>query len=362
MTPKVRYQADLRKKDYHSDAAQARAVEKTQRLYEDLIALKDGKGLLSRMLGRRRSAAQGLYFWGGPGRGKTYLVDSFFECLPFPEKRRVHFHQFMLGIHKRLGELPKTPNPLVIMARQLADEVRVLCLDEFHVFDIADAMLLDGLLKAMFDQGITVVTTSNSAPDDLYKDGLQRERFLRAIAHIKRRMEVVHLDAGKDFRQERLERSGTYKVDADGDAHHWLNMHLQQLDVRRVQRDTRLRVNGRRIASKAVAEGLAWFTFRELCEKPRATRDYLELSQLFHTIMIEGIPCFGESDDEAARRFIHLIDALYDYHVKVVVTAAAEPDVLYCEGRLQGLFERTASRLMEMRTKRYLALPHRCNP
>lgn len=361
MTPEVRYQADLRKPDFHRDPAQEQAVAHIQRLYEALLDPRNGSNWLLDLLGRRR-AQRGLYLWGGPGRGKTYLADSFYDCLPFAEKRRVHFHQFMRGIHKRLGELPRTPNPLVIIAKQLAQEVRVLCLDEFHVHDIADAMLLDGLLKAMFTHGITLVTTSNIAPDELYKDGLQRDRFLHAIKRIKQHVDVVHLDAGKDFRMELLERSGTYFVGTGADGQRWLVDHLQQLAVRPAEREVDLSVNGRAIHSKAVAEDVVWFQFSELCEQPRSAHDYLELAQLFHSVIIEAIPCFGEGDDEAARRFIHLIDALYDHQVKLVATAATEPDELYPEGRLRELFRRTASRLMEMRTCKYLALPHRAAP
>ncbi len=361
MTPRVRYQADLRKDGFLHDPAQERAVEHTQRLYEELLLGRCGRSWWSGWLGRRR-APRGLYLWGGPGRGKTYLVDSFFDCLPFHEKRRIHFHRFMLAVHRQLGELPKTPNPLVIIARQLAAEVRVLCLDEFHVYDIADAMLLDGLLKAMFEQGITLVTTSNIEPDRLYQDGLQRDRFLLAIERIKQHLEQVQLDAQTDYRTRTLERSGTYRVAVDGEGTHWLNRHLQELAPRQVRRDALLPVNGRSIPARILAEGVAWFGFVELCRRPCSTRDYLELAQLFHTLLIEDVPVFGEADDEAARRFIHLIDALYDHQVKLVISAAAEPDSLYRSGRLGGLFARTASRLAEMRSRQYLALPHRCLP
>lgn len=361
MTPKVRYQADLQRPGFQRDPAQERVVEHTQRLYEQLLEQRPASAGWRRLLARPRPV-RGLYLWGGPGRGKTWLVDSFFDCLPFPDKRRLHFHRFMLAVHQQLGELPKTPNPLVIIARRLAEEVRVLCLDEFHVYDIADAMLLDGLLKAMFEQGITLVTTSNSAPDELYRDGLQRDRFQQAIERLKQQLEVVRLDAETDFRTRVLERSGTYRAGLDGAAEAWLDEHLQALVPRHVRSHGALSVNGRALTVRAVADGVAWFHFDELCRAPRATRDYLELARLYHTLLIESVPRFGEADEEAARRFVHLIDALYDHQVKLVVSAAAEPEELYGGARLGGLFERTASRLAEMRTRDYLARPHRGQP
>lgn len=360
MTPKVRYQADKRREGFRPDPAQAEVVEHTQRLYADLVTAPKRSRWWS-VVSRRPSPIRGLYLWGGPGRGKTYLVDSFYNCLPFGEKRRVHFHRFMLGVHRRLDGLPRTPNPLKVIARQLAAEVRVLCLDEFHVYDIADAMLLHGLLEALFNRGITLVATSNSPPAELYPDGLQRDRFLAAIECIEQNAEVVELKSGEDFRRARLERGGTYLVSSAGEARVWLERHIKDLEPQDLRRGSTIQLNGRPVKAVAEAAGLSWFEFGELCDSARSTPDYLELAQEFHTLLLEDIPLLGEGREEAARRFVHLIDALYDHRVKLVVSAAAEPERLYQGRQLRGLFERTASRLAEMRTRKYLHLPHRPN-
>jgi cell division protein ZapE len=362
MTPRVRYLADLRREGFLPDPDQARVVEHTQRLYENLLAAGQARGWWRRLPGLAPPPVRGLYLWGGPGRGKSYLADSFYDCLPFPEKRRVHFHRFMLSVHQQLGELPKTPNPLVIIARRLAAELRVLVLDEFHVHDIADAMLLDGLLKALFEEGITLVTTSNIEPDQLYRDGLQRERFLQAIGRLQQHLEVVRLASETDYRTRTLERGGTYQVGRQGTARDWLVGHLQALLPRRPLQQGVLTIHGRALPAQVLAEGVAWFHFDPLCRQPRSARDYLELARLFHTLLLEDVPCFGEVADEAARRFIHLVDTLYEHRVKLVLSAAAEPEELYQGRRLGELFARTASRLAEMRSRRYLALPHRGQP
>ncbi len=350
LTPLEQYREDLRNPDFHPDAAQEAAVLALQRVYNDLRQPPQAPGVWQRWFRRPVPVPRGLYLWGGPGRGKTYLVDRFYESLPFAEKHRIHFHRFMLGVHEQLNKLPKTPNPLQVVARTLASRLRLLCLDEFHVTDIADAMLLDGLLKAMFHEGIVLVTTSNLHPDELYRDGLQRERFLHAIDQIKDKLEVMHLDSSMDYRSRILEHSGTYRVFQDHEqALLWLEQYLQQLSPVAVCRQVEVPLNGRIIPARATGEDVVWFQFRELCEQPRSARDYLELARLYHTLLLDGVPVFGEGGDEAARRFMHLIDALYDQQVKLVMTAGADPEHLYPGGRLATGFARTASRLQEMK-------------
>lgn len=359
-TPRERYQADVAGGMVRSDAAQLRALDHIQRLYEDLLqAPVPALGWWARLTRTPRRPVRGLYLWGGPGRGKTYLADSLFESLPFPHKRRVHFHRFMQDVHAQLRTLPRTPNPLTVIGKRMARQLRVLCLDEFHVHDIADAMLLSGLLQAMFDAGITLVATSNSAPDALYLEGLQRDRFLHAIDLIKAHTHVLHLDSPTDFRCELLERSGTYHVVTGDESYLVMEQHLRRLAPGRIGYAETVMLNQRPVPTVAGTDGVAWFRFADLCEAPLWARDYLEIAQRFHTVLVSDIPRMDEGRDDAAKRFMHLIDALYDRQVKLVATAEDGPENLYVGRYLQFAFGRTVSRLLEMGGHRYLAKPHR---
>jgi cell division protein ZapE len=359
MTPHQRYQADLDRQGFHRDVAQQQAVELLQSVYDRLIGPQPALPVWKRLLGQRSTPVKGLYLWGGPGRGKTYLMDCFYECLPFKEKRRVHFHRFMLEIHEALDALPKTPDPLPIVADKLAGGCRVLCLDEFHVTDIADALLLTGLLEALFARQLTLIATSNIAPDALYEDGLQRDLFLPAIDLLHDNTRGYEIKGKQDFRLELLQHSGTYQLASGKAAREWLEKALCELAPVVCQRKVTVEVHGRELHAHALAEDIVWFDFDELCLQPRSARDYLELAREFHALLLEGVPCMGEDLDEAARRFIHLIDALYDHGVKLLATADAVPDRLYEGTRLAKAFQRTASRLTEMSSKHYLSCPHR---
>ena len=359
LTPRERYSADIAAGAVLPDAAQARAVESLQQLYDLLLHAAPGRGWWTWLRERRRRPIRGLYLWGGPGRGKTYLVDSFFECLPFAHKRRVHFHHFMQEIHAQLRWLPKTPNPLRTIGRRMAQQAQVLCVDEFHVQDIADAMLLAGLFQAMFENGITLVATSNIAPDRLYLDGLQRDRFLSAIDLIKAHTEVLHLNTPIDFRCELLDRSGTYHLQTGEPDGAILTGHLWRLAAATIDYGQTLMLNQHRVPMVARADDLAWFRFADLCEAPLWARDYLQIAETFHTLLVSDIPRMDEEKDDAAKRFMHLIDALYDHNVKLVATAQDIPENLYQGRYLQFAFQRTASRLVEMAGHRYLAKPHR---
>ena len=360
MEPAQRYQKDLLSGAFKHAAQQQQAVDQLQTLYEQLLVAAKQKqpGWLQKLFQVKIAPVFGLYLWGGTGRGKTYLMDSFYDCIPFTEKYRVHFHRFMLDIHGQLRQLPKSPDPLNIVAKQLANKYRLLCLDEFHVHDVADAMLMAGLLKALFNNGVTLVATSNIAIDDLYKNGLQRERFMVAIELLHRFTDEVELSGGKDYRFSTLEKNENYQVVEIGKGQDSLQACFEKMAVVPAKHNRALIINNRTIQYLALADDLVWFDFRELCATYRSANDYIEIAQMCTTVFISDIHCMTEAHDDVAKRFIHLIDALYDYQVKLVATAEALPSELYTGKRLAFAFERTVSRLTEMGTRRYLSLAH----
>jgi len=319
--------------------------------------------LVGRSLGllpRARAPLRGLYLWGGVGRGKTFLVDEFFAGLPVPGKRREHFHRFMQDVHARLRRHRDRPSPLEQVAADVAEEARLLCIDEFVVNDVADAMILGTLLAALFRRGVTLVATSNLPPAGLYAGGLQRERFLPAIALIERHCRVVELSAGQDYRLRELERAtlwlgpGVAGVDAR------LEAEFDRLTGGAGERDARIQVAGRAMRARRRAEDVVWFEFRELCEGPRAAADYIEIARCYHAVFLSGVPVMDARTDDAARRFVTLVDEFYDRGVKLVLSAAADaPGELYRGERLAFEFRRAASRLHEMQGRDYLARPHR---
>ncbi|VAW74354.1 ATPase, AFG1 family [hydrothermal vent metagenome] len=332
---------------------------KLQALYEALKEPPPQLDLWKRLIGAKAPLVRGLYLWGGPGRGKTWLMDAFFDSVPFPGKRRVHFHRFMLEIHQTLDKLPKTPNPLLIVADRLAARSRLLCVDEFHVTDVADAMLLAGLLEALFERQLTLVATSNTEPRMLYHEGLQRARFMPAIGLIEQHTEVVALDGGEDYRMSLLQKSGTCLVSPDDETGRiWLREHLDALVGTSPTDGAVLNLAGREVRTVSVADDVVWFTFAELCLQPRSARDYLELACEFHTLLLEAVPGLSAEMDEGARRFMHLIDALYDHGVKLVMTTELSPEQLYTGRQLARPFLRTASRLTEMASEDYLSRAH----
>ncbi len=359
MNPRQRYAHSLTEARFQPDPLQAEAVTRTQRLYEELINGVPAKaGLLGRLFNNKPAPVRGLYFTGGTGRGKTWLMDSFYESLPFGERHRVHFHRFMLEIHERLRALPRSPDPLQVIGADLANRYRVLCLDEFHVHDIGDAMIMAGLLQAIFDRGLTLVATSNIPIAELYKNGLQRESFLPAIALLQQHLEEVDLQAGTDFRLQQLSRANVYLMTEAGESSELLRPRFEDMAPATPRYDTRLHINHRDIPVVAVADDVVWFDFQVLCNTPRAASDYIEIASQFHSLVLGHIPQLGEEQDDVAKRFIHLVDALYDHRVKLIATADVAPDQLYTGRRLAFAFERTASRLVEMTSHDYLARPH----
>ncbi len=348
------------KAGFNPDPAQEKVIQQLQQLYRALSTDQSSSSLFDRLLKRKPAPVAGLYIWGGVGRGKTHLMDHFYEALPFTEKQRLHFHRFMHSIHAELKTLPKSPDPLPIIAKRLADKIRLLCLDEFHVQDIGDAMLLAGILKALFENGVTLVTTSNIPATDLYKNGLQRERFLPAIELIKHYTNELHLDGDTDYRTELLERTGTYHLNDQEDTRALLKQQFNLLTSDTITMAAKLDINQRQIETIATSDDVVWFEFRAICETPRSSADYLEIARQYHSVIISDVPQLSEAKDDVAQRFIHLIDALYDHNVKTIISAATRPAGIYSGQRHCFAFQRTTSRLQEMASEQYLGKPHRC--
>jgi cell division protein ZapE len=340
---------------FELDAAQNTALQDLQRVYEDLIGLERLEASLIRLLARKQTV-QGVYLWGGVGRGKSFLMDSFFNCAPVARKQRIHFHRFMQDIHHALNRHQGEEDPLAVIAREISRQTRLICLDEFHVTDITDAMLMRRLLEGLFEHGVVLVTTSNQHPDELYKDGLQRSQFVPAIELMKRNMQVVNVDGGTDYRLRELERAGVYHIAGNADER------LEQAFIgvaRHESADTSaLEIEGRVIQARRHARGVAWFDFRALCDGPRGKADYIELARRFHTILLSDIPRFKPDEADIVRRFTWLVDEFYDRRVKLIVSAAAAPGELYAWAEGGDQFERTISRLIEMQTRDYLSEPH----
>ncbi|HVI59466.1 MAG TPA: cell division protein ZapE [Luteimonas sp.] len=373
-SPSARYAAGVARGEWNDDPAQRAVLGELDRIHAALSQAPRA-GLLGRLL-RRGDAGpvRGLYLWGGVGRGKTFLIDLFHAGLPLPEskpggevrdgKRRTHFHRFMRSVHERLRAHAGERDPLAAIAREWREQLRVLVLDEFFVSDIGDAMLLGRLLERLFAEGVVLVTSSNTAPANLYKDGLQRARFLPAIALLERHCQVVHMESDVDYRLRELTRSPVYRAPLDGESDAWLESRWHALGGDSIvhgsrHRDGSIELDGRKIATRARCKGMAWFDFAALCEGPRAASDYIEIAREFHTVLLGGVPVMGATMDDAARRFVTLVDELYDRHVNLVCAADAPPPRLYAGERLAAAFERTASRLIEMRSAEYLALEHR---
>ncbi len=362
MSPRERYRQAVDAGELAADAAQAEAIEAFDDLYERLVAdehaRRGWRGRLQQALGRSRTPVTGLYVHGGVGTGKTHLFDLFFDSLPFDDKLRLHFHRFMFLVHERLREVNDARAPLEHVAADFAARARVLCLDEMHVNDITDAMLMYGLLKGLFARGVTLVTTSNTPPDQLYADGLQREQFLPAIELIKRHTARLPLDGGTDWRQRNLADAELWHVPPGRAADMSLVTTFERaVAVNRRKRDW-VTINGRRIDVVYWADGVAWFDFRPLCRGNRSSKDYLEIARIFHTVLLRRIPVMADADDDAARRFVNLIDTLYDRNVRLFASAEAEPEAIYTGSRLAFEFQRTASRLREMQTAEYQHQPH----
>jgi len=339
------------------DPSQGRALSAFQRLYDELDAAARLRRQWLRLWSRPQRVS-GIYLWGPVGRGKSFLMDEFFQLVPVVRKQRAHFHRFMQSIHHGLRELQGEVDPLKIIASRMGREVQLLCLDEFHVTDIGDAMLMRGLLEGLFEERVVLVTTSNQHPDDLYAHGLQRAQFLPAIDLLKTNLEVLQLDGESDYRLRTLTRAGVYHRPLDAAADQALENTFVGVAGERGAAQVCIELEGRQVMARRLAPGTIWFDFAELCEGPRGTADYIELARRYHTVLVSGIPRFRPDQSESLQRFTWLVDEFYDRQVKLILSAEEPVEGLYDGVPGRADTERTRSRLIEMQTTHYLSLPH----
>lgn len=370
--PQLAYDQLISAGEIRIDPNQQQAIALLQQLHTelDLYSQQMGQtGWRARLSfrNRKRPVPQGIYMWGGVGRGKTMLMDLFYDHSNVAERKHVHFHAFMQEVHRRLhtfreaqksGKVPESSDSIKALAKVIVGQAWLLCFDEFHVTDIGDAMILGRLFEALFEMGVVIVTTSNRHPNDLYKDGLQRERFLPFIDMLNDKMQVIHLDSDTDYRLERLREMDAYLSPANAQATDKLDSAFKALTIGTEPRKCALDVNGRTIEIEKASEGVGFTTFSALCEKPLGPGDYLAIADAFHTLILDGIPKLGPQNRDYAKRFVTLIDALYDHKSKFICSAEAPPTSLYTKGDGAFEFERTVSRLLEMQSPEYMALPH----
>lgn len=366
LSPIAKYKQDLLQDDFLYDAAQENAVKHLQRLYDDLLSKPVAVSGFKKVLNRWKkvyskpeiSPVKGLYFWGGVGRGKTYLVDTFYDCLPFEEKMRVHFHRFMHRVHQELKALSGQSDPLKIIAKKFASETRIICFDEFFVSDITDAMILGTLFEELFAHNVTLVATSNIIPNELYRNGLQRERFLPAIKLINEHTDIVNVDSGVDYRLRTLEQAEIYHHPLDKKADENLGHYFKQLSCEPGEKNVDIEINNRQLRTIAASDGVVHFDFSVLCESARSQSDYMEISQIYHTVLMANVKQMGVDTDDTTRRFIALVDEFYERNVKLIMSAELPLEELYSGGRLAFEFKRCLSRLQEMQSHDYLASEH----
>ena len=347
------YQHALSQRGFKSDEAQQRAVGRLQRAYEEWVHFKSQRSSSFKRLINRPDVPRGVYLWGGVGRGKSFLMDSFYSVVPVVRKTRLHFHEFMRGVHRQLDDLKGVADPLDEVARRIAKKYRLICFDEFHVSDIADAMILYNLLTALFNNGVSFVMTSNYDPDKLYPDGLHRDRMLPTIALLKEKLDVMNVDAGIDYRKRALEQVQAYYTPLGAAADKALRDAYTAV-AETADEDPIVHIEHREIRSLRRAGGIIWFDFHTLCGGPRSQNDYLEIASRFHTVILSGVPAMSASQSSEARRFTWLIDVFYDHKVKLLMSAEVEPEALYTQGQMANEFHRTVSRIIEMQSREYM--------
>lgn len=352
------YEAELAARGYTPDPAQLRAVQALERCATEWAQYKEKRSNTFKKLVNRPAIPRGVYMFGGVGRGKSFLMDCFFNAVPLRRKTRLHFHEFMREVHRELAQLQGTVNPLDVLGAQIAERYKLICFDEFHVADITDAMILHRLLQSMFDHGVGFVTTSNFKPDDLYPDGLHRDRILPAIDLLNAKLEVINVDNGTDYRRRTLERVKLYHTPLGREADAQMDAAFSALAECQDEAPV-LNIEHREIRARRKAGGVVWFDFRALCGGPRSQNDYLELASQFHTVLLSDVPQMSVNMASEARRFTWLIDVLYDRRVKLILSAAVPPESLYIEGPLSHEFPRTVSRLNEMQSAEFMAQERR---
>lgn len=347
---------ELARRSIVLDSAQLAALQRLQRLFDDLVVFKKARQSLLRWV-QPPTPPRGVYFWGGVGRGKSFLMDAFYAAVPLRRKTRVHFHAFMRDVHEELKTLKRVEDPLAEIAARIARRHRLVCFDEFHVSDVADAMILGRLLGALFLRGVVFVMTSNYRPDDLYPNGLQRQNLLPTIALLKHWLDVIEVDGGTDYRLRELEHAACYYTPLSAAVDAELAERFERMRPG-PDEDPRLSIQARTLKARKRAGSMVWFEFAALCEGPRSQLDYLEIARRFAVVLVSGVPRLAPEMGDAARRFAWLVDVLYDHRVKLLLSAAVPAEALYREGPNSHEFPRTVSRLIEMRTHEYMALPH----
>jgi cell division protein ZapE len=358
MSVRQLYEATLAERGYKPDAAQLKAIDALERCESEWADYKARRSNALTKLLRRPPIPRGVYMYGGVGRGKSFLMDCFFQAVPLTRKTRLHFHEFMREVHRELQDLKGMADPLDELGRRISRRYRLICFDEFHVADVTDAMILHRLLVALFDNRVSIVTTSNFHPDGLYPNGLHRDRILPAIELLKARMEVINVDAGTDYRQRTLEHVQLYHTPLGPQADAAMAATFERMAEARDE-DPVLHIEQRELRSLRRAGGVVWFDFKTLCGGPRSQNDYLELATQFHTVLLSCVPHMPPRYASEARRFTWLVDVLYDRRVKLILSAEVPPDQLYTEGPLSHEFPRTVSRLQEMQSAEFLALGRR---
>ena len=358
MAVRALYQAQLAERGYQSDAAQLRAIDSLERCENEWADYKARRSHTLAKLLSRPPIPRGVYMHGGVGRGKSFLMDCFFQAVPLKRKTRLHFHEFMREVHRELQELKGVVDPLDELGRRIARRFRLICFDEFHVADVTDAMILHRLLAALFANRVSIVTTSNFHPDALYPNGLHRDRILPAIELLKQHLEVIDVDAGTDYRQITLQQVAMYHCPLGDDADQAMQHAFDRLAEARDD-DPVMQIEHRTLQARRRAGGVVWFDFRTLCGGPRSQNDYLEIAARFHAVLLSGVPQMSPRLASEARRFTWLVDVLYDRRVKLILSAEVQPDMLYTEGPMAHEFPRTVSRLREMQSAEFLALARR---